>query len=334
MTIELIEDKDVWDKFVDQSHDGLLFHKWDSLKIMEKYTNCQLLPYGIYNGEELICIFPLFFRKSRGIKTIFSPPPGTGVTRLGFVMNKEFDTLKQIKKEHYLNIVVEEFDKEIKNISPNYISISLVQNFLDVRSFERNGYNVHANFTYITDLNPSLDDIWNSFTKILRNQIKRMDGSNLKLLESDNISAFYDAEKKRYENKGISPPIISKNYLKDLFETYPEHLKLVYLYNGNDDIITTQVNCQYKDRFVQWMGGARSQDNIHYNEYLMWEFIKQAKSAGYKKMDWGGGNGAISQFKTKFNPSLGIYFDISKKDNLGKFAEWMYLNFIQKVYRY
>lgn len=334
MTIELFKDKEAWDSFVDQSNDGLLFHKWDSLKIMEKHTNCKLLPYGIYNGDELICIFPLFFRKSRGIKTIFSPPPGTGVTRLGFVMNKEFDTLKQSKKESYLNVVVKDFDEEIKKMSPNYVSISLVQNFLDVRQFEWNGYNVHANFTYITDLSPSLDEIWNSFTKNLRNQIKQIDGSNLKLLESDDISSFYDSEKKRYEDKGLNSPMINKNYLKDLFDAYPEHLKLIYLCNGKDHIITTQVNYEYKDRFVQWMGGARPQENTHYNEYMTWEFIKEAKSAGYKKLDWGGGDGAISQFKSKFNPSLGIYFDIHKKDNIGKFTEWIYLNFIQRVYRY
>jgi lipid II:glycine glycyltransferase (peptidoglycan interpeptide bridge formation enzyme) len=334
MTIELIEDKEIWDKFVDQSSDGLLFHKWNSLKIMERYTNCKLLPYGIYDGGELICIFPLFFRKFKGLKTVFSPPPGTGVTRLGFVMNKKFDTLKQSKKEAYLNIVIEDLDKEIKKISPNYVYFSLVQNFLDVRWFEWNGYNVRANFTYVTDLNLPLDTIWNGLSRSLRNNIKEVDGSNLKLLQNNDISMFYELEKERYEKKGLNSPVADKNYLEDLFEAYPECLKLDCLYDSNNDIMGMQINCEYKDMFTQWMGGVKPKENTHYNEYMKWEFIKQAKNNGLKKMDWGGGPKNICQFKSRFSPELRIYFDISKKDNIGKFAEWIYLSFLQRIHRY
>jgi hypothetical protein len=330
---QLIEDKELWDSFVDQSKDGTLFHKWNSLRIMEKYSGCKLLSYGIYNGDELICIFPLFL-KSKGLKSVFSPPPRTGIARLGFVMNREFNTLKQSKKEKYLDIVAEAFDKEIKKISPNYVSIGLVQNFLDVRSFERDGYDTKSNFTYTSDLNLSMDEIWNSFSRNLRNQIKSVDISKLKLLQSNDLSMFYEMEKNRYEKKGLNPPIENKNYIVEMFDAYPENLKLMCLCDNDNNIISAQINCEYKHSFVQWMGGARSHENSHYNEYLTWEFIKMAKNSGNIKMEWGGGTKAISQFKSKFNPTLGIYFTICKKDSISKFAEWTYLNFIRKIYRY
>jgi len=72
--------------------------------------------------------------------------------RLGFVMNRDFYTLSFVKQASLLDLVVEEFDKEIKRISPNYVSISLVQNFLNIRSFEWKNYGTKAHFTYITDL--------------------------------------------------------------------------------------------------------------------------------------------------------------------------------------
>ena len=36
--------------------------------------------------DELICLFPLYYRRYRGLKLIFSPPPQTMVPCLGFVM--------------------------------------------------------------------------------------------------------------------------------------------------------------------------------------------------------------------------------------------------------
>lgn len=336
MVIKLIEDKDLWDNFVDQSFDGSLFHKWDCLKIMEKYTKSKLLSYGIYKGDVLICIFPLFFMNSKGLKMIFSPPPGTGVTRLGFVMNQEFDTLKQNKKEAYLNIVTDAFNEEMKKISPNYVHISLVPNFLDIRSFVWNNYSTEQYLIYIINLNSSLDEIWSGFDKDLRNEIKKAGSMNLKLLKSDSVSIFYELSKARYKDKGLNFSV-NKTYLEEMLKTYPENLGLYYLYDSNDNIISASINCSYKDKFVVWMGGLktynqRSQKKIYSNEYMIWEFIKKAKNTDCKIFDWGGGPKTISQFKSKFNPTLGICMTIQKKDNFGKFVEWSYLNFIKRIY--
>jgi hypothetical protein len=332
MVIKLVEDKDIWDRFVDNSKDGLLFHKWDFLKIMEKHTNCELLSYGIYDkSNTLICIFPLFFNSSKGLKMVFSPPPRTGVTRLGFVMNQEFDSLKQNKKEVALRTVAEDFNEEIKKISPNYISVSLVQNFLDVREFKWKNYDIDVGFTYMFDLDQSLDEIWGNIRNNLKNKITQICGLDLRLLSDNNISRFYESEKKRYEKKGLNFEIISKDYLEDLFKTYPENLKLKNLYDNNDNIVSTQLDCEYKDRFTLWLGGAKPQGNAHYNEYRIWNCIKAAKDAGYKRLDWGGGPQSIFQFKSKFNPTLNLYFTIYKKDIIGKSVEWVYLNIMKNM---
>lgn len=332
MTIKLIEDKEIWDRFVDQSSYGLLFHKWDFLKIMEKHTGYKLLSYGIYNGHALICIFPLFFKKFKGIKAVFSPPVTAGMACLGPVMDKEFDILKQNKKETYLNIVVEGLNEEIKKISPNYVRISLVQNFLDIRPFQWSNYSADAYFTYVFDLNLSLDQILNGFRKDLRNGIKQVDASNFKLLSSNDISMFCELEKEKYRKKGLDIAILSSDYIEDLFDAYPENLKLSFLYDGDNDIISAQVSCEYKDRYTLWLGGEKSHKYIYGNEYRVWECIKQAKNAGYKKLDWGGGPKNISRFKSKFDPTLEMYFVVHKKDNIGKFAEWSYMNFANMIY--
>jgi hypothetical protein len=68
MVVELLEDKKRWDQFVETSPQGVLFHKWDFLKIVERHSNYQFLPYGVYSGEELRCIFPFFIAWSRDLR--------------------------------------------------------------------------------------------------------------------------------------------------------------------------------------------------------------------------------------------------------------------------
>ncbi len=63
MVVELLEDKKRWDQFVETSPQGLLFHKWDFLKTVERHRGCQFLPYCVYSGEKLRCVFPFFIRR-------------------------------------------------------------------------------------------------------------------------------------------------------------------------------------------------------------------------------------------------------------------------------
>jgi len=132
MAIKLISKKDKWDKFLANNPNALLYHKWDFLKVVEKHTGYELLPYGVYKGEQLIAIFPLFYKRMALLKFLFSPPPGSGVPYLGPVLDKEYDFLKQDKKESFINQVAEEIDTVVKKIGPNYFAVTLVPNFKDI----------------------------------------------------------------------------------------------------------------------------------------------------------------------------------------------------------
>jgi hypothetical protein len=107
MVVKLIDDQGLWDKHIEDSVYGTLFHKWDFLKIIEKHSESKLYPYGVFRGEELVCLFPLFVKQFMGLRMIFSPPPGLAVPYLGFVMVSAYDRLKQRRKESYINDVAD-----------------------------------------------------------------------------------------------------------------------------------------------------------------------------------------------------------------------------------
>jgi hypothetical protein len=324
MTVELIEDKVLWDLFVDDSPYGVLAHKWDFLKIAEKYSGYKLHTYGVYKGDELLGIYPLFYKRSMGLRTIYSPPPDRGIPYLGFVVSKEYDKLKQSKKESLLSLFFSEIETEVRKYSPDYMLVYAVPNFMDVRFFKWNDYFVKPIYTYVVDLNRSAEEIWNNFHKDLRRDIKQADGSGLVLRMSDDMSMLHERQERRYREIEANFSLDAK-YLEELFKAYPDNIKVYYAYNDNGEVVSSSNSQEYKGRFLGWMGMAKTVGNA--NEFLMWKLIEQAKSKGYKKFEIAGADVRKQcQFKSKFNPSLEVWYRIHKMSTLGKVAGWAYVN--------
>ena len=144
MVVELLENKKRWDQFVETSPQGSLFHKWDFLKIVERHSKYQFLPYCVYSGEQLRCIFPLFTGRDRGLTVMNSPPPHTQIPYLGPAFDPSVQASKASEKEKILNQVTDEVCREIDTIAPNFVSITTVPNFLDIRFFIWKKYREHV----------------------------------------------------------------------------------------------------------------------------------------------------------------------------------------------
>lgn len=332
--ISIIEDKVLWDKFVDESPYGLLFHKWDFLKIMEEHSGYHLQTYGIYNSLELISVFPLFYKNTMGIKVLVSPPPRTGVPYLGFVMCRNYDTLKQNKKECYLNIVASEINKEIKRVSPNYLQVSTVPNFCDIRPFQWQNYNIIPRYTYVLSLNKELDDIWNNLTKNYKRKLRKAERLNLKVSTSDDPSVLFYHLDERYKEQCMASPNFSRHYLQDLLKCFSNELVCYCVYAANQRIQTplTSILVHKYKRFILWLGGAKTEDSV--NQYLTWELVKKAKEEGYERFEDQGANTMhLCGYKRGINPSLEIYHWIGKKDIFGKLGEWTFNNLMTMTNR-
>ena len=333
MAICTITDQIQWDSFIDDSSQGLLYHKWNFLKLTEKYTGYQLLPYGIYKGEQLICVFPLFYKKIAGIKLLFSPPPQAGIPYLGPVMEKNFESMKQDKKESCLNLIVEDIDKEIKKLAPNYISVTLVPGFFDIRPFQWLNYQVSPKYTYMVNLKPELKEIQEEFSSVCRQNIRKGESLKCTLAKCDDTSVLTGLLTNRYNEQGLNHAV-NPAFLKETMNAYPQNLILNCLYD-NDELIGSTLNQAYH-RYLGWMGLPKSQDSKYKyaNEFMIWQLIQEAKSLGFEKLEISGANKqSLCNYRSKFNPQLELYFTISKKNLLGKLAEKFYLNFVKKKIR-
>ena len=328
MTVEIIEDKVIWDQFVDSSAYAALSHKWDFLKIAEKYSGHSLRTYGFYKGEELRNL-PLVIQRVKGLRTIYSPPPTRGMLNLGFLVSKEYDSLKQSKKESFLSSFLGEIEIEMQKYSPDYTLIYTVPNFPDIRFFKWNNYTVVPRYTYTIDLNQKVDDLWNNLHKDVKRCVKLAEGNGLELRKSDDVSALYERQETRYKEKAANYSM-DADYLKEVLKAYPDNIKIYYVHNDKGEIVSGMISQEYNGRFIVWIGIARSEE--HANEFLIWKLMAQAKSEGFKKFEIAGGDD-INQckFKSRFSPSLETWYHVSKKSMLGEFAGWTYANLYKRT---
>lgn len=330
MSIDVIKDHDLWDTFVDESPCGMLSHKWNYLKIIERHSHHKLFTYGIYKGESLIGIIPIFCKREFGMNMVFSPPPKTVTPYSGIVMSGEYLNFRQSKRERYLSYFVDEMEKELNSFSPVYRHINLVPNFIDIRAFKWSKYIIQSNYTFIMNLNDPLEYIYKNFSKDLRNKLRIAEKRNLSFIPGDSLSDLHRMLERRYNEQNLSIPIISKDYLSDLIKSFPDNIYIYYIVDGNGEVITATATQEYKSRFLDWIGSPKSENGA--NEYMEWSLLQQAKLNNYHLFDFvGANNNNISVFKSKFSPQLQVYFSVSKKNLLGRAVEWSYINFFKKI---
>ncbi|WP_052309972.1 GNAT family N-acetyltransferase [Methanocella arvoryzae] len=321
MVVKLIDNKDLWDKHMDESAYGTLFHKWDFLRIIEKCSGYRLYPYGIYRGDELVCLFPVFARSAMGWVTIASPPPNMAIPYLGLVMSPIYDKLRQRKKESYLNHVVEEMEAEIKKLHAGSISITTVNGFVDMRPFKWSGYHVQMQYSYAVSLKQPADEILNRFDGKLKGLIAEAEKLPLSIVPADDdMGGFCKALASHYRRSGTPKAAPSPEFLKEVISAFPDNVKICYLRNG-DQIAAPIVYYQYKGRFSFWLGWGISDSGLRNDAYVAWSFIRSKQAEGLATLELpGSGQRELCYFKSMFNAPLEYHFSIRKSDLLGSIA--------------
>ena len=281
-----------------------------------------MLPYATFRGEEPVCLFPLFYKSYGGLKAVFSPPLQTNVPYLGPAFSEGYYSLRQRRKEGYLNDAVEEVSRELARLSPSYVSVDAAPGFDDVRPFLWSGYDVDVKYTYVIDLAKPLDRIWEGFDASCKKRIRRCERTAPEIRRSADTRAFYRIMDERLRLKGQSSVYGSQSheYLRDILTAFPENVKMHFLHDAG--VSGVQVTCEYRDTLLLWLGSA----NGHYNEYLIWELIKRAKAAGLRRFEiYDGHTRRLTPFKAKFGPALEKCYSVSRKDLFGTCARWAYI---------
>jgi hypothetical protein len=321
MAVELLHDKKIWDQFVENSPQGTLFHTWDFLKIVERHSGSQLVPYAVFLGTKLRCIFPFFVTRRLGLTIMRSPPPDAQIPYLGPAFDPSVAGLRAHKKQNILQQVTDEVCKEIDKISPNFVSFNTVPSFIDVRTFEWKDYKVQLGFTYAIDLEKPLEQIWSGFGRRCRQGIKHVSALSPQIRHTNDVSLVLGMWRERRKEHGERQNLFSDRYLEELAAAFPQRVTVHSV--SIDGRVAGAIACCVlrEDRYGYWIVGVNVRRDLNTNEFLIWEIIQHAKSEGFKTLDLiGAWPQGLSRFKSKFDPVLEPYCWVGKADALGKIA--------------
>ena len=322
---------EMWDEIVDSSAMGTIFHKLDWLREAEKHTESKLYPLISYQGQEVVCLFPIFYMKKAFIKMAFSPPPNCAIPYMGPIFI--YLTDKQTSVEMLHNTIVEKVkDFLVRDLRSDYILIKTSTHVLDVRAFLWESFQANPEYTYMIPIDGNTETFFEGLKRQTRVDIRKAE-KQLKITKG-NIADFRTLSKMimdRYQQQGKAFGA-SNGYLMRIYESFPDNIDIVDLV-CNEEIIGGGVLIKYRDVVSQWLGSVVPKKNIRgANELLHWWVIKNYKEKGYKYYELMGANTkSLCLFKSKFNPQLEVYFNIYKKDIIGKLAEFAYLKFKKKM---
>jgi lipid II:glycine glycyltransferase (peptidoglycan interpeptide bridge formation enzyme) len=313
-----------WNKMILSSPQGTLFHTIPWLRLVQKQTNTELLPFMFYQGSQLVGVFPFFIKKQGIAKLGLSPPTKSYLLYLGPVI-AEYDALKQDKKERILLSMQEELDKYLFNkIGCNHVRIRTSPGLIDSRPLKWSGYIVDSHYTYRINLSKGIENIWERLDSKLRGEINKAirKGVTVRTGDKDDLIFIHDLLYQRYIEQG-NKPVDYKKFLLDVYEQfYPDNVKIFVAEYDNRRIGGT-INLIFKNIMWGWVGMPKSQEiGISPNDLIQWEAINWGYKNGiiyYEEMD-DGDNPRFRFFKAKWNPDLIIWYEAKK-----------YSSFIYKV---
>jgi len=304
----------IWDDLVQNSDQGTVFHQFEWLKIMEKYTNTKLILLTATHTDEIFAGIPLFLQKGFAglVDRILSPPYPTMVQYLGPVFIG-YDCWKESKREFRLRRFQEKLDEYLSlTINPHSISIITPPNMLDIRSFMHAGYYAMPRFTYVADVS-NLENVWKGFEKDLRQDIARAEKRGLKVEEA-NLSGFNlvtNLLSNRLREKGEKLDVSSEYLLNVYNKFYPQNLRALVCKHEQEEVGGI-VFVLYKNKVSMWLAAAtKSLKGVSPSDLLYWETIKWANKNGFRYCEIISAE-SQNEYKSKYNFDLIPYYFVKK----------------------
>lgn len=328
LKIAKAEDRKLWDKLVEKSPQGTLFHRWDFLKIIEKHSKARLCPIIGMKGADEIGVYPLFYKKSAMLRTVFSPPPHVAAFYMGPALSGEVSARKSRKTSMFAEFQQAADDYISKDLKADYVSVHTVPD-LDCRPLKWTGYRLDAIYNYRFDLAIGPDRIWEGFDSEIKRGIKKTQAAGVSVEEGgkEEVAKLFDLMNDRYEEQGktVSVP---KQYLLEVYDAFADNLKImVAKYNG--EMVSGVMDIRYKGRYTGWIGNPKTDlHGIYPNNLLLWESVKCAHRDGAGRFDIVGAAGIhrLSRYYEGFGPDLMLNFAAIKYNSLGaKAMEHIYL---------
>jgi CelD/BcsL family acetyltransferase involved in cellulose biosynthesis len=277
------KDADRWDAINAASPHGTLFHRWKWLKIAERFTSARLSPLMFVSEGEPLGIFPLFFRKSSFMRTIFSPPPRLAIRFHGPVISDQVRRKGYKKEQILLDVQKAADDFIVTTFHPHLTVISHPPRMVDVRSFLWRGYGIEVVYDYLSDLRPGPEKLWEALKANQQRNLRKSEKMGLSFEEGQekDLDVLLDLLDRRYREQGKMVNLPGA-YLHELLRAFPGEVNL-YVVRMEEEIVTGAIDLLISpDEMTTWIGNPKPAVPMtpSPNDLLSWEAMKRASARG------------------------------------------------------
>ena len=303
--------KEEWNEFVHATSGGSFFHLFDWLEITAEKTGYQLLPLMVKEKNEITGIAPFFLKKSAGITLCVSPPSKMSTPWSGPLFKYRKDRPNKVQK--ITAEIIEEIHKYlVDEEGADYINITTIPKFKDVRPFKWLSYNTTPLYTYMVDIEES-ERTFSDFENKIKREVKATEKSENISYEGHDDRYFYhilDVVKNRYKEQWMNFPI-SDDVIKKMLETDLSKYLTTRSVITDKGIVTGLILIVYKNSMHHWIGATKPLQNYPGAcSYLHWKVMKEFSEKGMKFYELMGGNTKhLIDQKSRFNGELVPYYN-------------------------
>lgn len=318
------EDKEEWNKVVEQSDNGTIYHTWEWKQVIEQGLGDKGYYIIAERNNDLVGVFPLFSRASLKysklpvpikdyFKVFWSPHPQTW----GYGGPCFLETNDEIRKR-MLNAIDTFVRGDRKVLS---LRIFPYKNEI-AQHLSKNGFREITWQTAYLDLSVNTNDLWSSFKKSFRRRVKKSECHGMEVVQATKLSEvkeFYDnvwtefgtyLKSKSKTQYVFSPVFINWGYFKCIFDILvPKKLAKFYFAVYEDQIVSGTILLYYKNIVFRLHSATnRKYLDIYPNHLLYWATISDAKDEDYEIYDQAGlpldKNDSVYIFKSQLNGKL------------------------------
>jgi len=317
------DEADRWDKLVDSSPHGTVFHTWDFVSTMAEHARMRILggdikptfhPLIVEHDGRDIGLIPLYEFRGGLIRYVFSPPPHTAVTYLGPVLNFP-EGLRQSTWEKTHRMFHDAVEEYLKRLRPQAIRIRTPPGYTDMRQFLWRGYHVSPLYNYVLDLARGVDALSEGLGSDNRKTLSRTERAGYEVSEGSlsDVERLFRHQESRYLEQGLDMNI-TLEYVKDLWGRCGNVKLKVFVIRRGGEYVSATLEATYKGKMSGWVGLPRSNSKAgDPNFLLMWDVIKWGASNGFREYEtiWANQE-RMNEFKTKVNPKPSTYYSALK----------------------
>jgi hypothetical protein len=268
------------------------------MRVIEKLKHAQKLPFGIFDGTDLIGVFPLF-RVRRGPLTILASPLGS-VGYGGPLVDKS-----------YQQVVIEQLDSLLKRYGADYVEFRSLGRFAPATLTDRH-YTVQEPQTYVVPLNQGTQELWSNLKGECRTAVRKARKNNVEVVEATDkrlLDVYYKISKDTYSKSNRLPPLSRQDYstVWDILRPYDRIKVLLAKHEGQ--VVAGGIFLRFRDKVNYWDGASfRAYYRLRPNNLLHWTLIEWGASNGLTQYDMLGANiPSIARFKKSFGGELRTY---------------------------